>query len=72
MIGGLPRCKGNAYNGTKVLRINEAYIFHRKQTNLIQALNKGKNKNNSQLKRFMGIQANASILSHDKLDNCNV
>lgn len=39
--------------------------------NLIEALDNDKNKNNFQLKRFSGIQANASILSCEELDNCN-
>lgn len=41
-------------------------------TNLIEALNHDKNKNSSQLKRFSGIQANASILSPEELNNCNI
>jgi len=41
-------------------------------TNLIEALNNDKNKNSPQLKRFSGIQANASILSCEELDNCNI
>lgn len=39
-------------------------------TNLIKALNNNKDK--SQLKRFSGIQANASILSPEELNNCNI
>lgn len=41
-------------------------------TNLIDALNHFKNKDSYQLHRFSGIQANASILSCDELNNCNV
>jgi len=41
-------------------------------TNLIEALNNDKNKNSPQLRRFRGIQANASILSCEELNNCNV
>lgn len=40
-------------------------------TNLISALNNDKNRNSPQLKRFSGIQANASILSPEELINCN-
>jgi len=40
-------------------------------TNLIKALTNDKNKNSTYLKRFIGIQANASILSCDELDNCD-
>ncbi len=39
-------------------------------TNLITALNCEENKN-GQLKRFSGIQANASILSPEELESCN-
>jgi S-methylmethionine-dependent homocysteine/selenocysteine methylase len=38
-------------------------------TNLIKALSHGKNSGRSQLRRMMGIQANASILSPDELNN---
>ena len=41
-------------------------------TNLIEALNHKKNKNSPQLKRFIGIQSNASILSPEELNNCNI
>ena len=41
-------------------------------TNLIEALSNGKNKNSPQLKRFKGIQANASILSPEELNNCGI
>ena len=41
-------------------------------TNLIEALNNDKNKDSAQLKRFCGIQANASILSPEELNNCNI
>jgi len=41
-------------------------------SNLIEALNSDKNRNRPQLKRFCGIQANASILSPEELNNCNV
>lgn len=40
-------------------------------SNLVEALNNGNNKNNPHLNRFSGIQANASILSCEELDNCN-
>ena len=40
-------------------------------TNLIEALNADKNKGSDQLKRFSGIQANASILSPEELNNSN-
>lgn len=40
-------------------------------TNLIEALNNNINRKTSQLKRFSGIQANASILSCEELENCN-
>lgn len=40
-------------------------------TNLIQAINHEKNKNSQFLKRFKGIQSNASILSPEELNNCN-
>ncbi len=40
-------------------------------TNLIEALNNVKNRDNPQLKRLMGIQANASTLSCTELNNCN-
>jgi len=39
--------------------------------NLIEALNNDKNKVSSQLKRFSGIQANASMLSPEELNHCN-
>ena len=41
-------------------------------TNLKLALNNSKNINTLQLERFSGIQANASILSPEELNNCNV
>ncbi len=41
-------------------------------TNLMEALNNDKNKGSDQLKRFCGIQANASILSPEELNNCNI
>jgi len=41
-------------------------------TNLINSLSDNKNKNSSQLKRFKGIQANASTLCPEKLNNCNI
>ncbi len=41
-------------------------------SNLIEALNNAKNKNSKSIKRFKGIQANASILSPEELNNCNV
>lgn len=41
-------------------------------TNLIEALNNDKNRNSPQLRRFKGIQANASTLSCEELDNCDV
>jgi len=152
LVGGLLGCKGDAYNGEKVMTINESYEFHQYQTiqfekqnidyffagimpeineaigiakamaetrtpyiisfmikkngslldgtaisdaikmidkqvkpipafymtncihptNLIEALNNIKNRKSSQLKRFRGIQANASILSCEELDNCNI
>ncbi len=40
-------------------------------TNLRLALSNVKNKNKPQLTRFKGIQANASILSPEELNNCN-
>ncbi|MCB2222233.1 MAG: homocysteine S-methyltransferase family protein [Bacteroidetes bacterium] len=40
-------------------------------TNLIIALSHEKNSGRSELKRMMGIQANASILSPDELNNCH-
>ena len=41
-------------------------------TNLIQALNNDKNKGNTMLNRFSGIQANASMLSPEELNHCNI
>jgi len=41
-------------------------------TNLIKALNSRKNKNKKILSRFRGIQANASMLSPEELNNCNI
>lgn len=41
-------------------------------TNLIEALNHPKNKDNQNLKRLVGIQANASKLDCTELDNCGV
>lgn len=41
-------------------------------TNLIEALGNDKNKNRSELKRFTGIQANASMLDCEELDDCDI
>lgn len=41
-------------------------------TNLIEVLNNDKNKSSVQLNRFIGIQANASILSPEELNNSKV
>jgi len=41
-------------------------------TNLRLALRNDKNKNKQQLARFKGIQANASILSPEELNNCKI
>ncbi|MDF1548035.1 MAG: homocysteine S-methyltransferase family protein [Bacteroidales bacterium] len=41
-------------------------------TNLLEALSNPKNKESAQLKRFCGIQANASILSPEELNNCEI
>jgi S-methylmethionine-dependent homocysteine/selenocysteine methylase len=41
-------------------------------TNLIAALCNNKNKNSPQLKRFSGLQANASTLSPEELNNCSI
>ena len=41
-------------------------------TNLIAALSHDKNKNRPQLKRFSGLQANASVLSPEELNNCSI
>lgn len=41
-------------------------------TNLIQGILKIKNKNNQFLERFKGIQANASLLTPEELNNCSV
>ncbi len=41
-------------------------------TNLRLALTNDKNRNKSQLSRFKGIQANASALSPEELDNCGI
>lgn len=41
-------------------------------TNLIAALTNKKNKNSPYLKRFKGIQANASVLSPEELNNCSI
>lgn len=41
-------------------------------TNLIQALNHEKNLNSPHLKRFKGIQSNASILSPEELNHCEI
>jgi len=41
-------------------------------TNLIEALNNDKNKNSTLLNRFSGIQANASMLSPEELNHCNI
>lgn len=41
-------------------------------TNLIHGIIQYKNKNNQFLKRFKGIQSNASILTPEELNNCNI
>jgi S-methylmethionine-dependent homocysteine/selenocysteine methylase len=41
-------------------------------SNLIEALNNEKNKRSTQLSRISGLQANASILSPEELNNCNI
>lgn len=41
-------------------------------TNLIHGLMQDKNKNSQFLSRFLGIQSNASILSPEELNNCNI
>lgn len=152
LVGGLLGCKGDAYSGEKILGINEAYVFHKKQTNqfegnkidflfagimpeineaigmakamsetkipyiisfmlrkdgclmdgtvlskaielidtqtfsspvcyvtncihptnLIQGIKKTKNKKSEFIERFKGIQSNASILTPEELNNCDV
>ena len=41
-------------------------------TNLIEALNNDKNRGSTMLNRFSGIQANASMLSPEELNHCNI
>ncbi len=41
-------------------------------TNLLQAIKAEANTNRPEMKRFMGIQANASTLSPEELDNCSM
>jgi len=149
-VGGLLGCKGDAYSGTKIMEMEQAYDFHRQQsilfskenvdflfagimpelnesmgmakamaetnlpyiisfmltkdgclmdgtliadaiktideqefskplyymtncihpTNLKHALNNNTNKNSEYIRRFKGIQANASCLSPEELNNC--
>ena len=40
--------------------------------NLIEALNNDKNRGSCYLKRLCGIQSNASMLSPEELNNCNI